>query len=640
MQNIEAIAQIKDGNLGWEKHVGQSIKDTAAVNRYMSLALKIAYDYPDSARVLAQSIYEASRQSTYELGMAQSLVLLGKLDENNGDFERAVQMYRASIPHLLKADKEVRIAVPFINIANAYFFKGAYDEALKTYYEALAAGKLYQRPLSAADSIRIYLNIALAWDAMGGKKQAVEALRAAEKIPGMFSDSIDLADYYSYAAHIYTEDQAEQAVAYCRKAFQVGRSQQSNTAMLPALNSIASIYTELKQADSAIAYLRQSKTILDSYPNAFNYHRFHYRHQLGRVYLLQGKYTLAAEILTSLDSVIHRLGLMDLAIDLEKDLSILYEETGKYDLALKHARNYAGLKDTLLAAKSDRAVALWSQLQEAKGKADYIDGQLKISQQQIQLQQKNMLLAVIVIVSVLMIAVLVLILKSYRRRQLQHADAIIALQQKMEIDSLKAKIQGEEKERGRLAIELHDNIGGLLSAAIYNLESDRHSYPDSSYNTLEGIIRRVSREIRRTSHNLMPDILMGQNLSVAVSQYCAFIEQETGLDITLQERGTFQMMNMDVQLQLYRIIQELLQNILKHAEASCALLQLHADADIFSLTVEDDGKGLQYGNTMEGKGIKSIKERLRTAGGNISFCSEDGKGTSVYIELPINYSPE
>lgn len=212
---------------------------------------------------------------------------------------------------------------------------------------------------------------------------------------------------------------------------------------------------------------------------------------------------------------------------------------------------------------------------------------------------------------------------------------IFILKQQNEIDELKAMMDGEEKERNRIAIELHDNIGGMLSAASYALsQSGNYQNYQNTNSRVNTLITDIRNEIRKTAHTLMPDVLIRESIVEAIQQYCHFIERDTGVQINFQYRGSFEHVERDVQLSLYRICQELVQNILKHAEASQVIVQLDAASDLLSLTVEDNGKGFDTEDaSYKGRGLKYIENRLLLVNGKISIDTESGKGTSIYIEI-------
>ena len=134
----------------------------------------------------------------------------------------------------------------------------------------------------------------------------------------------------------------------------------------------------------------------------------------------------------------------------------------------------------------------------------------------------------------------------------------------------------------------------------------------------------------------MPEVLMQEGLSNAVRSFCERMTGKGGTVISFQTLGSFENMDSSFDLPVYRIIQELIQNIRKHAKASTALVQMnfHDDGGI-DITVEDDGAGMDVSKTngTNGMGLKNIQERVKQLGGRIDINSSIGKGTSIYLEF-------
>ncbi len=320
-------------------------------------------------------------------------------------------------------------------------------------------------------------------------------------------------------------------------------------------------------------------------------------------------------------------------INLYLQMSDLYSVLGDSGKAYNFLTRYNQLVAAINLLERDKAVdKLEKQFQLSEKEKEIALKENQILLQQGKVRNRNAWIAIIgsglLIISGLLYS---LYRNSKRKMHIMH--------QQKEIDELRAMMTGEEKERNRIAIELHDNIGGMLSAAMYSLETlkgDHKEWKDNStLKKLDGIIGEVRNEIRKTAHTLMPDVLLRHSLPGAIQQFCHFIEHETGLQIDMQQQGSFDHLRKDVQLALYRITQELIQNILKHAEATQVFVQLHSGKDILSLTVEDDGRGFDTAKlkTAGGMGLPNMQNRLKVINGKLSIDSEAGKGTSVYIEI-------
>jgi signal transduction histidine kinase len=196
-------------------------------------------------------------------------------------------------------------------------------------------------------------------------------------------------------------------------------------------------------------------------------------------------------------------------------------------------------------------------------------------------------------------------------------------------------INGEEKERSRLAKDLHDGVGGLLSATKMHLSILRNEQSispniDRFDNTIS-ILDSATQEIRTIAHNLAPEILNNYGLDTALELFCESISNQN-LQINYQSVGIIPRLKSNAELIVYRIAQELVNNIIKHAEATEAYVQLSHHNNFMTLSVEDNGKGMNESDK-KGIGIVNLKARAETLNGDFTITSAPNEGTTFYIEF-------
>ncbi|MDN5205058.1 PAS domain S-box protein [Fulvivirgaceae bacterium BMA10] len=221
----------------------------------------------------------------------------------------------------------------------------------------------------------------------------------------------------------------------------------------------------------------------------------------------------------------------------------------------------------------------------------------------------------------------------------------ITERKKMESSLMNAVLQGQEQERKRVAKELHDGLGQSLSAINLNLnalEPELEIFNQkfrSTYNKLKLLLENTISDVKTISHNLMPRILENYGLVKALDYLFGFIDETNQIKINFQPYGLECRVDPKVEIALYRIVQELMNNILKHAQSKEVNVQLVKHEDSIVLLIEDDGRGFDIASvnqvSSDGFGLKNIATRVKALDGLLELDSTPGKGTSVTVELPI-----
>ena len=208
--------------------------------------------------------------------------------------------------------------------------------------------------------------------------------------------------------------------------------------------------------------------------------------------------------------------------------------------------------------------------------------------------------------------------------------------------SAEAVLKGEEQERTRLAKDLHDGLGGLLSGVKFSLSNMKDNLiitPDNMavFERSLDMIDASIRELRRVAHNMMPEMLTKFGLDEALKEYCNILNGTGLLKVKYQSLGMEARLDKSLEIIVYRIIQELLNNIIKHASASEAFVQLVRETKRLNVVVEDNGKGFDTAilEKTRGAGWMNIRSRVDYLKGQLDIHSEAGKGTLVNIEFNI-----
>jgi signal transduction histidine kinase len=212
----------------------------------------------------------------------------------------------------------------------------------------------------------------------------------------------------------------------------------------------------------------------------------------------------------------------------------------------------------------------------------------------------------------------------------------IALEKTRRVSSL---IDGQEMERQRLSRDLHDSLGQSLLAVKIKLEQAKNASPEKNqqiiYETQE-LLKSTIQEIRDISNNLMPTVLEAFGIEQGLMNLCKHTETNTGIKINFTADNFPESLDRRLQIYLYRISQEAINNITKHSGASKATIRISCCENCISLNIADNGKGFDAdGNGHKGNGIANIRERVQLLGGKYHLYSAPGKGTRISIEIPV-----
>ncbi|WP_461113901.1 tetratricopeptide repeat-containing sensor histidine kinase [Spirosoma jeollabukense] len=398
-----------------------------------------------------------------------------------------------------------------------------------------------------------------------------------------------------------------------------------------AMNLLANTYSRVKKPDSADYFatksLAMSRQLNVKWLIALNYF------YLGIVEQFRNH---------SAEAIANYQKSFDLA-EAEHNLSMLRE------LSRHMADSYSRMGDNKNAyAASLKALDFTNQFytseQTKSIRLQELDSQIKtlaVEKQLIEEQSHNQhvlnsMLAIGLLISVLGVGALVFL----RRQQklIAHQETVIARQQirQLELKSLRAMIEGQEGERSRIARDLHDGLGIQLSRIKLFVEAHQEQLPLSVKEPLNQFLDEACTETRLISNDLRPYALSTFGLMPALEDLVQKLNLVNQTNLILEHYGEVPELGDEASVMIYRVVQELLNNALKHAHAQTITVQIMTSDETTLISVDDDGRGADFENIPpKGNGIANIKSRIAYLGGQVMWQSEAGKGTSVMISLPM-----
>jgi signal transduction histidine kinase len=392
----------------------------------------------------------------------------------------------------------------------------------------------------------------------------------------------------------------------------------------------------------AAAYARQTGNIFDQM-NALR--------QLGYVYRDAKDYGKSVASLEMALGLVRELHNQRLETEILGKLGDIQRLRQHFREAAQYYHRYIRLNDSLSEKETQKKINEIENKYQNKRKADSILVLLKSNElQQLTLKKKEHQ-NIFIIASALFLSMIGLLLYRHLRNKHQllkqseylQNQRILELEKERKLVAAQSLMKGQEQERSRLAKDLHDGMGGLLSGMKLSLSTMKGNVYLSeqnarAVNNIIGQLDNSINELRRVSHNMMPEALIKYGLKEAIENYCEGIDQSGDLNVRVQTYGLERRMEQDTEIILYRIVQELLNNVIKHAEATDVLIQLVRETDKFSLTVEDNGKGFERDGARGngGAGLQNIQARAEYLNGLVDIRTGPGEGTSVTIEGTIH----
>ncbi|QDW24681.1 sensor histidine kinase [Pedobacter sp. KBS0701] len=583
----------------------------------------------------------------------------------------------------------------FLN-ALALFSKGQYyfnwnkakaSDAFKKAAEALSP---FNTKIAYAKRAASWYNYALMnVDKMGYDFMTKITLEKAIPIIEKTGDPARIAYYYTQLSTILMNNyQFSKATAYNEKAIALLETKNpGSTDLLFSYLSGVSIYCYDNQADKAQVLLEKAQRLLKPYPTSLNYPIYYYNEAL--YYTTK---TLYDKALASIDK----------GIPLAKKYNQkqVYQQFffSRYDIYQKQ-KNYARarqilldiVKEGTLTAKSNDRATIYSELAKMSEKlGDYKEAyrwltkyrqtndsintdQTKVkineletkyrsarNQQKIQvLQSENkqaqlnarndrlyrLILGLICLFLLLLLVFVLLTARSRRKlaqqKEINYKQQLSEMERKQQLKITKAMLEGEELERERVARDLHDGLGGMLSGVKIGLSGWTDTQPgiseDKDLHRIIGQLDTSVTELRRIARNMVPETLLKFGLETALKDLCEFYMRD-GLHITSEMFGIQKDIAMNVQLNIYRIVQELISNAIKHAHADNLILQCSQNENTIFITFEDNGRGFDMDTLSDkkGMGLDNLKNRIAFLQGKFEVHSAPGEGTSIDIELKTN----
>lgn len=619
-----------------------------------SLRSQAYYHYYSDQSLTALQLLQESEKIEKEIhnikGLAATYNTKAFVLRKNNFNEDALKLYKKVISFEDSTITKKSRITSYNNIANIYNNTYQYDSAV-VYYNRLLRDFVDIEKDSNLIAI-VYTNIANTQSLLKNYSLAKKNYKKALSYCINKKNEQKAKIYNNLGSLDYEYQNYDMALKFYHKSI-IGKSNniRDKLSLGSTYRNIANVYIQKKIYQKADSYLDLAKRIFYEHKDYEN---------LAKVCLTKaekskrkGNYSQSKKELEKANEFIDLTDRIDLKKQSLKMMAEILNDIGEYKSAYKKYEEYQRLNDSLLNADTFWRVAELEkkhQLQIKQKEIALVEkdrdlSEVKVLQKETENKRLLATILLIVIITILLI-LLVFYLYKLRKSSLQNSKQKEALlHQKIqnlandqEIKIMNATLEGRSKEKKVISKELHDNVGSLLTAINFHLNAFHLSLFQSSpkmlglYKKLLGITENVIDEVRHISHRLDNESTLRFNLKNAINDFCTKVENDQ-LKIETSVKGVTSFNNTEVSVFIFRILQELVNNTMKHAQANLLKLTLNREKEYIRIHLRDNGKGISDEDE-KGIGLKNLKKEVIEKKGEFSIETFQDQGTSVYITIP------
>ncbi|WP_426431062.1 tetratricopeptide repeat-containing sensor histidine kinase [Winogradskyella sp. HB-48] len=575
----------------------------------------------------SRSIAKAKKQKFEE---ARAINGLGLVYRDLGEFKKAIDLSKQAIE--ISSDS-LLIASASNNIGVCKRQLGEYEDALTNYLKAL---DIYNALNEKSKEATVTNNIGMVYSYLGVNDKAIEYHLKAKDVFEELDNKKGISEVYNNIAIIYANDgDLQKALDYFKYSLAIEKELDDKKGIAESVNNVGAVFYYLQEIDSALVYFKKSASL---------------EKQIGNYAGVGASYNNMAQVLIEnnrakeakiyIDSAYYYATKYKVAVDVEMALqnySQYYEAIDNNDKALSYYKEFSKVRDSILNLETNSKIAeLEIEFQTEKKEKEILSQRADLAEKELDISKKNnYILGLGALAAVLgLLGYLFYNQQKLRNRQLQKENQLKDALLKIETQN---KLQ---EQRLRISRDLHDNIGAQLTFIISSLDNLKYGFkiPEKLGNKLKGISEFTTttiHELRDTIWAMNKDEITFEDLQIRISN---FIEQANlaaqkikfnfNVDASVDNDMPFTSVK---GMNIYRIIQEAINNAVKYAEASSINVNILKVHDKMLIKIKDDGKGFDEKNVKLGNGLNNMKKRADEINAQCSISSKLGEGTTITI---------
>lgn len=593
----------------------------------------------------------------FRQGIAQGLMIKGSYYNSKHQLAQSLDAY----DEMMQVAEEIPndsirnrlLMMAYNNVGGIYNDNGDFRNSLMYRLKALAIVEKYT-PGNHTNLAIVYLNIASDYRQLKMPAKALEYLDKTTAFFPKLNERLKMEYYYEYYHNYLASGKAVVAKAMLGtieeglRTFNLSDFQKKDYAlMLAKLNGIFQLEYD-RNYPRALQYYQRYEALARELKLKTEITESLYR--IGETQLAAGNIPAAIASLQQSYNMAAANGFKNQLMKAELLLADAHKKNGNATEANNLLEKAMAQRAEIYNEHAVKELAFAeAQYQSEKKKAEIAALTLANTEKALKIARRDRLLLAGSLITGLLLLVVAWFYNSNNRRRKEAERAekeqqkqIVFLERQQQVVSLQSMINGQETERTRIAKDLHDGLGGLFSTIKMHLSTLQHEVQDLRnyplFTRSYELVNDASDEVRRIAHNMMPEVLIRIGLVPAVRELCNSINAGKLLQVKLQDYG-MERLQAATEIMLYRIIQELLNNIMKHSQATEAVIQFNRENNQLSITVEDNGCGFNVdADSGSGRaGLESVKSRVNYLNGSLSIDSQQQIGTTVMMVFLINH---
>ncbi|MDT0557764.1 tetratricopeptide repeat protein [Ichthyenterobacterium sp. W332] len=556
--------------------------------QFFTAQLDSATYYFDNTKKLLQKLGEEQRVAIVNIS-------LGAIQLRQGDYNKTIETLTESARYFEKNNDSLNAAKCYSNIASAFAELEIFPKAIEYSEKAL----LVFESLNQTQFRLITLpNLATQYYKNEDTLKAIDYNNKAEKLAIKLGDKRSLSIIYNNLGDLYLNKNSEKAKQYLEKTLQLKSELNLKSGIEVTQSNLGYIHLKNKDYAKAISYFKKAEE------------------------LIKGKQR----------------------VSVYNNLKEAYKGLGQTANALLYSEKASQLNDSILNTESQKSFMEVQTKYETEKKEKEI---LQLTNDNLEVnykrkQNRNLLFAALGALFLTLLLIYFLYNNAKRKRIIMEQNLTIKEQEfnqqlkSQELEGIDAIIDAQEAERSKIAADLHDNLGSKVATLKLYLESyDNEDDFSNFYKKLKKLMDTTYNEIRSISKNKNFGAQISKGLIPSTKQVAKQISESKKIDIKLINVDVNKRIESALEIQIFRIIQELLTNIIKHSGATEAIVQFSENENILNIIVEDNGKGFDIKASKSGIGLINIEKRIQKINGEFIIDTSKGKGTTVILNIPI-----